>query len=82
MSESAQGCNVSVDVSGLDSCRHMPQQLGGACLPPSPSRASWFLPALAALNSSTCDFLWFSPRHLEEEQFSCLGQGLATHTLT
>lgn len=62
--------------------RHMPQQLGGARLPPPPSRASWFLPALAALNSSTCDFLWFSPRHLEEEQFSCLGQGLATHTLT
>lgn len=42
---------------------HTPGAGRGSPCPP-PSRAGWFLPALAALHSThyLCDFLWFPPR--------------------
>lgn len=55
--ESAQGCNVTVDVSSRDSLQtHAPAAGRG-----SPSRASWFLPALAASYSTAWGFLWLFP---------------------
>lgn len=81
VSESAQGCNVTVDVSRLDSLQTQRQQLGGAHPPflllPEPAGSSQLWQLHTALLVASCGF---SPLHSAEEQFSCLGQGLATFT--
>lgn len=56
----SSGLQQYIDVSGLDSLQIRASSWARHTLLSSLG-ASWFLPALAALHSAACDFLWFSP---------------------